>query len=87
MNGVFTGAAIALLLLSLAPLHRLVSGPSAFDRILGLTAFTSNTTLVLLLAGLGFGQLDMFVDIALGYAMLSFIGVLGAARYLEQVPS
>lgn len=86
MGEIFTLSAVMLLVLGLTYLYRLVAGPSVFDRVLGLSGFTSNTTVVLLLAGLGFGQLDMFVDLALGYAMLGFVGVLAAARYFERAP-
>lgn len=86
MTAVFAGAAVALLVFGGAHLYRLIAGPSVFDRMVGLAAFSSNTTLVLLLVGLVFGQLDMFVDIALGYALLSFVGIVAAARYFEQAP-
>jgi multicomponent Na+:H+ antiporter subunit F len=83
---VFVGAALCLLLLGLAYVHRLAAGPTAFDRILGLNGFTSNTTVVLVLLGAVFERLDMFVDIALGYALLSFVSSLAAARYFERLP-
>lgn len=86
MSNVFVGAGVALMLLGLAFLYRLVAGPSAFDRMLGLSGFTTNTTIVVVLIGAVFGRLDMFVDIALGYALLSFVGVLAAARYFERAP-
>ncbi|MGH7414895.1 MAG: monovalent cation/H+ antiporter complex subunit F [Candidatus Rokuibacteriota bacterium] len=86
MKHLFLGGAAALLLLGLAYLYRLAAGPSAFDRILGLSGFTSNITMVLVLTGVIFERLDMFVDIALGYALLSFVGVIAAARYFEQLP-
>jgi multicomponent Na+:H+ antiporter subunit F len=86
VTAVFAGAAAALLVLGGAYLYRLIAGPSVFDRMVGLAGFSSNTTVVLLLVGLVFGQLDMFVDIALGYALLSFVGVVAAARYFEQAP-
>ncbi|HUP35658.1 MAG TPA: monovalent cation/H+ antiporter complex subunit F [Candidatus Limnocylindria bacterium] len=86
MTQLFLGAAAALLVLGLAYLYRLAAGPSAFDRILGLSGFTSNITLVLVLTGVVFGRLDMFVDIALGYALLSFVSVIAAARYFERLP-
>jgi multicomponent Na+:H+ antiporter subunit F len=85
VTSLFEAAAAALLVLGLAYLQRLVAGPTVFDRMLGLAGFTSNTTLVLLLVGQGFGRLDLFVDIALGYALLAFVGVLAAARYFEGV--
>ena len=86
MTQLFLGAAAALLVLGLAYLYRLAAGPSPFDRILGLSGFTGNVTLALVLTGVVFGRLDMFVDIALGYALLSFVGVIAAARYFERLP-
>jgi multicomponent Na+:H+ antiporter subunit F len=59
-------------------------GPTIFDRILGLNGFGTKTTVVLLLVGGIYERLDMFVDIALGYALLSFVGTLTAARYFER---
>lgn len=80
----FLGAALALLGLVLVYVYRLVAGPTVFDRLLGLSGFGTKTTLVLLLAGAVYGRLDMFVDIGLAYALLSFIGSLAAARYFER---
>lgn len=80
----FLGAAVMLLALTLVYLYRMVAGPTIFDRILGLSGFGTKTTLVLLLAGAVYGRLDMFVDIALAYALLSFVGALAAARYFER---
>ena len=41
-----------------------------------------NTRLILI--GLLYQRVDMFVDIALAYAMLNFIAVLAAARYFQK---
>jgi multicomponent Na+:H+ antiporter subunit F len=83
-SALFLAAALALLGLVLVYLYRLVAGPTVFDRLLGLSGFGTKTTLVLLLAGAVYGRLDLFVDIGLGYALLSFIGSLAAARYFER---
>jgi len=80
----FLWAALAMLGLVLVYLHRLVAGPTVFDRLLGLSGFGTKTTLVLLLTGAVYGRLDMFVDISLAYALLSFVGSLAAARYFER---
>jgi multicomponent Na+:H+ antiporter subunit F len=82
--GLFLGAALALLALVLAYVYRLAAGPTVFDRLLGLNGFGMKTTLVLLLAGAVYGRVDMFVDISLAYALLSFVGSLAAARYFER---
>ncbi|MGH7263897.1 MAG: monovalent cation/H+ antiporter complex subunit F [Candidatus Rokuibacteriota bacterium] len=80
----FLGLAVALLVLVTAYLYLLATGPTVFDRLLGLSGFGTKTTLVLLLIGAVYDRLDMFVDIALAYALLSFVGSLAAARYFER---
>jgi multicomponent Na+:H+ antiporter subunit F len=84
LPGLFLAAALVLLVAVGVFVHRLAAGPTVFDRILGLNAFGTQSTVVLLLVGALYGRLDMFVDIALGYALLSFVGTLAAARYFER---
>lgn len=71
-------------LLMLLPLYRAVFGPTVLDRLVGVNAIGSKTTVLLLLIGLIYGRVDMFVDIALAYAMLNYIAVLAAARYFHK---
>lgn len=80
----FLVAVLALMALVLVYLYRVLAGPTVFDRILGLSGFGTKTTIVLLLAGAMYERLDMFVDLALAYALLSFVGSLAAARYFER---
>lgn len=80
----FLAAALGLLALVLVYVYRIAVGPTVFDRILGLSGFGTQTTIVLLLIGVVYERLDMFVDISLGYALLSFVGSLAAARYFER---
>jgi len=71
-------------LLMLLPLYRAVYGPTVLDRLVGVNAIGSKTTVLLLLIGLIYGRVDMFVDIALAYALLNYIAVLAAARYFHK---
>lgn len=87
MSGLFLAAALVLVALALVYVHRIVIGPTVFDRLLGVNAVGTKTTIVLLLTGGVFDRVDMFVDIVLGYALLSFIGSLAAARYFERTAS
>jgi multicomponent Na+:H+ antiporter subunit F len=80
----FLVAALALLGLVLVYVHRLATGPTVFDRLLGVNGFGTKTCVVLLLTGAVFDRVDMFVDLSLGYALLSFIGSLAASRYFER---
>ena len=85
MSAVFAiAAALIMLALVLVYVYRLAIGPTVFDRLLGLSGFGTKTTLVLLLVGAGYERLDMFVDLSLAYALLSFIGAIAAARYFER---
>lgn len=84
VQALFLGAALALLALVLVYVYRIAVGPTVFDRILGVSGFGTKTTIVLLLTGGVYDRLDMFVDISLAYALLSFVGSLAAARYFEQ---
>jgi multicomponent Na+:H+ antiporter subunit F len=80
----YLAAGLALLALVVVYVYRLAAGPTVFDRLLGLNGFGTTTTVVLLLTGVVFDRLDMFVDIGLAYALLSFVGSLAAARYFER---
>ena len=65
-------------------LYRSVFGPTVLDRIIGVNAIGSKTTTLLILIGLIYERVDMFVDIALAYATLNFIAVLAASRYFQK---
>ena len=84
MQTVFLYLGICLGLLMLLSLYRAVAGPTVLDRLVGVNAIGSKTTALLVLIGLIFQRVDMFVDIALAYAMLNFIAVLAASRYFQK---
>lgn len=76
--------AFALALLMFLSLYRAVRGPTVPDRLLGVNAIGSKTSILLIVIGLLYGRVDMFVDIALAYALLNFIAVLAASRYFQK---
>ena len=80
----YAASAVALLVIVLVYVYRLAVGPSVFDRLLGLSAFGTTTTLALLLIGVAYERLDMFVDLSLAYALLIFVGAVASARYFER---
>jgi len=74
--------AIALAVLILIALVRALLGPTTADRVVGIdTANTLMVSAMLVLAAL-FKE-AVLVDVAVVYAMLSFVGTLFFARYLE----
>jgi multicomponent Na+:H+ antiporter subunit F len=71
----FVLVAMALVLL------RALRGPTVFDRILAVNAF--GTLTVILIAVHGFlNDRPEFLDIALAYALISFIGVVAVSRFI-----
>ncbi len=84
MDTIFFYAAIILCLIMVLSLYRAVFGPTILDRLIGVNAIGSKTTVLLILIGLLYHRVDMFVDIAIAYAMLNFIAVLAAAKYFQK---
>ncbi|BCR06990.1 cation:proton antiporter [Desulfuromonas versatilis] len=81
IENVFLYAGIALVVLMAFTLVRVVGGPSVLDRILGGNVIGTKTTVLLLIIGVLYDDVGMFVDIAIAYALLNFIATLAAAKY------
>lgn len=75
--GVLAGLAFLL------ALYRFLKGPSAADRVVAFDVLTIvSITGIVLLALLG--ERAIYLDVALVYALLSFLGVIVVARYIER---
>ncbi len=83
MGNFFMYLAIVLTVIISIPLYRVLMGPTLFDRILGAGAIATKTTVLILVIGLMFDRLDMFIDITMAYAILNFIGTIAIAKYLD----
>lgn len=83
MEAFFLAMALMIGLALLIPFYRVYKGPSVFDRLLGAAAVGSKTLTLILLFGFIYDRLDMFIDISLAYAILSFVGVIAVARYFR----
>ncbi len=64
-------------------LIRLIKGPTASDRAVALDTASTVTTALLVLLGLFFKRY-VYLDVALVYAVLTFIGSVAIARFLER---
>ena len=84
MERLFVVSGIFLSLLMLMTLYRAIAGPTVMDRLVGVNAMGSKTTTLLVLIGILYHRVDMFVDIALAYSMLNFIAVLSVSRYFQK---
>ena len=79
LAGVLVGAAFLL------ALWRFLLGPSAADRVVAFDVLTIVSITLIVLAALAEGR-GIYLDVALVYALLSFLGVIAVARYLEGRP-
>jgi multicomponent Na+:H+ antiporter subunit F len=61
---------------------RLVRGPSAADRAVALDTMTLISVSTIAMIALNAGRL-IYLDAAVVYAVLSFVGVVAVARHLE----
>ncbi len=76
-------AILIILLAIMIGIARLVIGPTRVDRIIALDLLTI-ITLVLIIIIAHLSERFIYVDVAIVYGLLSFLGVLAAARYLEK---
>ncbi|MBW2467502.1 MAG: pH regulation protein F [Deltaproteobacteria bacterium] len=83
MDSFFIGIGLALCFLMLLTMHRAIHGPTAIDRIMGVNVIGTKTTILLVIIGTIYHRVDMFVDIALAYALLNFIVTIAASRYFQ----
>ena len=64
-------------------LLRAVRGPTVYDRILAANAFNTKTVLMIAVFGFMTGEPELYLDIALMYALLGFIGTVAVLKVSE----
>jgi multicomponent Na+:H+ antiporter subunit F len=74
----------SLLVLMIPILYRIIAGPTGFDRILGVNVIGTKTAVILVIIGTLFDRVDMFVDFAIAYALLNFVGAIVVSRYFNR---
>ena len=78
----FYVATISILISFIMVLIRLFLGPTLYDRVLALNAFGTLAVLMISIVGFLFGRPD-FLDIALLYALLNFIGTIAILKFFR----
>ena len=78
----FYVATISILVSFIMVLIRLFLGPTLYDRVLALNAFGTLAVLMISVVGFLFGRPD-FLDIALLYALLNFIGTIAILKFFR----
>jgi len=83
---ILAGVSLGILVVMGLALLSAYLGPTVYDRILAVNMFGTKTVLFIAAYGFLTGRPD-FLDIALSYALINFIGVIAALRYVERVYS
>ena len=78
----FIVVSIAILITMSLALARALIGPSAYDRVLAVNMFGTKTVLLLSVIAFLYGRPD-FLDLALAYALINFIGVLAVLEFFQ----
>lgn len=73
---------LALLLCSVMAMIRIIRGPTAPDRLVGLDTINTIVIVLMVVFGAAFNEV-IYIDVAIVYALLSFISTLFIAKYLE----
>lgn len=78
----FAAATVAVLVTMAMALIRLLAGPTVYDRVLAVNMFGTKT--VILIALFGFlTERPEFLDIALAYALINFIGTIAILKFFR----
>ncbi|MHC9509971.1 monovalent cation/H+ antiporter complex subunit F [Kangiella sp. M94] len=78
----FLAAAIAIMAAMMLAIVRAFVGPTIYDRILAVNMFGTKTVLFIAVLGFLMGRPE-FLDVALVYALINFIAVIGVLRFFE----
>ena len=79
----YTVVTLATLVTMALALIRAIKGPSVYDRVLAVNMFGTKTVLLLAVIAFLAGRPD-FLDLALAYALINFIGVLAVLEFFRK---
>ena len=74
---------LATLITMALALVRALLGPSIYDRLLAVNMFGTKTVLLLSVVAFLYGRPD-FLDLALVYALINFIGVIAVLEFIRE---
>jgi multicomponent Na+:H+ antiporter subunit F len=83
VKGYLAIALLGILVTMTLALVRATLGPSVYDRILAVNTFGTATVLFIAVLGFFTGRPD-FLDLALLYALLNFIGTIAILKYFKR---
>jgi multicomponent Na+:H+ antiporter subunit F len=79
------GFSVAVVLVLLLPfIGRAIRGPTIFDRVVALNGMGTLVPVLMVLIGLMYERVDMFVDVAIAMFLLNLFTTLLIARYVRE---
>lgn len=84
MNSFLLGITIFIVVLTAIALYRVAVGKTIFDRIIAAGLVGTNGFIILILVGFLFERVNMFIDIAIAYALLNFVIVIVLGKYFDR---
>ena len=82
MSAAFIVTSLAILVTMSLALIRAMLGPTVFDRVLALNMFGTKTVLLICVVGFMTKRTD-FLDLALLYSLMNFIGMVALLRFSQ----
>jgi len=79
---VLSAVCITILIVMALAMARAFNAKTVYDRILGVNMFGTKTVLFIAASGFLMGRPD-FLDIAIVYALINFIGMIAVLRFFE----
>ena len=84
MNTFLLGITVFIVVLTAVSLYRIAVGKTIFDRIIAAGLVGTNGFIILILIGFLFERINMFIDIAIAYALLNFVIVIVLGKYFDR---
>ncbi|ASJ10600.1 cation:proton antiporter [Thermococcus sp. P6] len=78
----FFYAVVVIVISAFLALFRVLLGPSVPDRVVGVDTVNTLIVAAMVLLGAAYDR-TIYIDIAIVYALLSYVGTLAIARYLQ----
>jgi multicomponent Na+:H+ antiporter subunit F len=84
MTKILTFAIIFMSIIIIGSMYRAIKGPSAADRLIAINVIGTKTIILILMISILFKE-SYFEDVALVYALISFVSSIVIANYIEKL--
>jgi len=84
MNSFLLVITVFIVVLTAVSLYRIAVGKTIFDRIIAAGLVGTNGFIILVLIGFLFERINMFIDIAIAYALLNFVIIIVLGKYFDR---